>query len=350
MKSGPAWWPGGRVQQNAAGAPAAMRMAALAAANLGIEVVIYAPDDQGPANMVVRESHVGAYDDEIALAKFADAVDAITYEFENVPVAAAKFVENIKPIFPQPIWLERAQHRLTEKDFIRSKGIDTAPYRPWKHTLAGHVSEKDLIVKTCAGGYDGKGQWRIKSGDKFPEIAGDLIIEDRIDLAGEVSVIICADQHGNTACYDPAWNVHKDGILDTSTIPAPSHVEEAKAMAMQLVKGEQFVGVLALELFITKDGKLLANEMAPRPHNFGHWTMDACVCSQFEQQIRAVAGLPLGSVTRHSDAVMTNLIGDDVKQVPELLARLDTAVHLYGKHDARPGRKMGHATVIKCLS
>lgn len=322
------------------------RMAALAAARLGIEAVIYAPDANGPANQVVRESHIGAYDDQAALEQFASSVDAITYEFENVPVSAARFAETIRPIYPQPIWLERAQHRLVEKDYARSKGLNTAPYRPWKIELAGHISEKDLIIKTCAGGYDGKGQWSVKAGMPFPTDLPDvdLVIEDKIDLAGEISVIVCADQHGHIACYDPAWNVHKNGILDTSTVPAPSHVEEAKAAALQFIAGEAFFGVMAIEFFITKDGALLVNEFAPRPHNSGHWTIDACVCSQFEQQIRAAAGLSLGPTARHSDCVMSNLIGDDVEKVPALLNEPQTAIHLYGKTSVRAGRKMGHVT------
>lgn len=322
------------------------RMAALAAANLGIEVVIYAPDNNGPANQVVRESHVGAYNDETALAKFAASVDAITYEFENVPVDAAKFVETLKPIYPQPIWLDRAQHRLREKDFISSKGISCAPYTLWDKAMAGQTADRNVIIKTCSGGYDGKGQWIVRKGEPYPDLPDvELIVEDMIDLAGEVSVVICADQHGYDTCYDPSLNVHKNGILDTSTVPAQDvKTGDIVAIAQKLMQDEAFTGVLALELFITKDGQLLANEMAPRPHNSGHWTMDACVCSQFEQQIRAVAGLSLGSTERHSDAVMTNLIGDDVEKVPELLKEPNTSVHLYGKTDVKPGRKMGHFT------
>lgn len=320
------------------------RMAALAAARLGVEIAIYAPDADGPANQIVRESHIGAYNDEVALKKFADSVDAITYEFENVPVTAARFVESIKPIFPQPIWLERAQHRLREKDYAQSKGLQTAPYHSFTPDFK---ADHDVIVKTCAGGYDGKGQWRVRAGETMPADLPndiDLIIEERIDLAGEISVIVCADRLHNVACYDPAWNVHKDGILDTSTVPAPSHVEAAKKAALQFIHGEPFVGVIAIEFFITKDGHLLVNEFAPRPHNSGHWTIDACVCSQFEQQIRAAAGLPLGPVTRHSDCVMTNLIGNDVETLSALLHEPQTAIHLYGKSAVRPGRKMGHIT------
>ncbi len=324
------------------------RMAALAAANLGIEVVIYAPDGQGPANQVVRNSHVGAYEDAEALKRFAAEVEFVTYEFENVPVKVAKFIEQVRHVYPQSIWLERAQHRMREKDFINGKGIATAPYTAWDPGLAGQKADRNVVLKTCSGGYDGKGQWVVKKGETYPDDLPEveLIVEDMIDLAGEVSVIICADQFGKIDCYDASFNEHKDGILRRSTVPAQVSQKEIVEIAHKLIKDEDFVGVLALELFLTKDGKILANEMAPRPHNSGHWTIDACACSQFEQQIRAVARLPLGSTQRHSDAEMLNLIGYDVEKVPEYMAEPSTAVHLYGKTDTKPGRKMGHITRI----
>lgn len=323
------------------------RMAAQAAEKIGIDIAIYAPEDGGPANLVVKDNRVGAWDDKDALKNFADGVDAVTYEFENVPVDTARYLEQFKPVYPQPVWLERAQHRFAEKSFFHSKGLPTAGFIAWDASMAGSRADVDVIVKTCRGGYDGKGQWRVKQGELYPNLPDvELIVEEAIDLAGEVSVIICKDRHGNVACYDPAWNVHKNGILDTSTIPAPSHSEEAKQLAMKLIDGEDFVGVLALELFIAKDGKLLVNEMAPRPHNSGHWTIDACECSQFEQQIRAAAGLELGPVTRHSDAVMTNLIGDDVLKADDWAKKPNTFVHLYGKTEIKPGRKMGHVTEL----
>lgn len=324
------------------------RMAAMEGARLGLQTIIYAPDNKGPANQVVSESHVGDWDDENALARFADAVDVITYEFENVPVATARFLENHKPVFPQPVWLERAQHRIAEKAFFHSKNLPIAGYVAWDSSLKGSSADVDVIIKTCAGGYDGKGQWRVGEGEIYPDLPDtELIVEETIDLAGELSVIVCKDQKGNTACYDPSWNVHKNGILATSSVPAPSHAEDAKKLALQLIEGEDFVGVMALELFLTKDGRLLANEMAPRPHNSGHWTIDACLCSQFEQQMRALAGMELGGTKRHSDAIMTNLIGDDVYGTMDWLRQPEVALHLYGKSEVRAGRKMGHVTRLK---
>lgn len=340
------------------------RMAALAAARLGIDVAIYTPDLNGPANQVVSNSHFGAYDDEQALAAFTANVDAVTYEFENVPVTTARFIETLKPIFPQPIWLERAQHRLREKEFITAKGIDCAPYQAWDTSMSGKIADRDVIIKTCSGGYDGKGQWVVNKGEPYPSLPNvELIVEDKIDLAGEVSVIICADQHGHVSCYDPSWNEHEGGILRRSVVPLPLAApaqagvsgnmdpsrrweSECMQIAHKLIANEPFVGVLALELFITKEGKILANEMAPRPHNSGHWTIDACICSQFEQQVRAAMGMPLGSTKRHSDAEMINLIGDDVNNVEDCLSSPSTSVHLYGKTEVKSGRKMGHITRI----
>lgn len=323
-------------------------MAALVAADLGIEVVIYAPDDQGPANKVVRQSHVGAYDDKAKLEQFVNKVDVISYEFENVPVSAARLLETIKPVYPQPQWLERAQDRMVEKSFIQSKNIPTAGFVKFDPSMCGQIAAKDVIIKTCRGGYDGKGQWVVNKGDAYPDDLPnvDLIVEDRIDLDREVSVIICADQHGAVACYDVGENIHKNGILDTTTVPTTAYQDEAVNLAKKLIADEDFVGVLALELFVTKDGKLLANEMAPRPHNSGHWTIDACDVSQFEQQVRAACGLPLGSTTRHSDAKMINLIGNDIENLDTYLNNPNAHVHNYGKADIKSGRKMGHVTLL----
>ncbi len=323
-------------------------MAVIAARKLEIDVYIYAPDDQGPANQVCKKSYVGAYDDENALKEFAGHVDAISYEFENVPVSAAKFLQTLKAVYPQPQWLERAQDRMVEKEFIQSKNIPVADFKKWDASMRGQTSPKDVIIKTCRGGYDGKGQWVVKAGEIYPSNLPDvdLIIEDKIELARELSVIICADQHGNVDCYDVGENVHKNGILDTTTVPASGHQIEAIKLAKQLIAGEEFVGVLALELFVTKDGQLIANEMAPRPHNSGHWTIDACACSQFEQQVRAVCGLKLGLTQRHSNAKMINLIGSDIGNLDQYSNNPNAHIHNYGKAEIKQGRKMGHVTIV----
>jgi 5-(carboxyamino)imidazole ribonucleotide synthase len=281
----------------------------------------------------------------------------VTYEFENVPVSAALHLEQSVPVFPPPKALEVAQDRLVEKRFLNACGIPTAEFRAVD-------SDADLaealeaigykgVLKTRRFGYAGKGQKVYRSREDSPEGGfaelggGPLILESFVPFVREVSVIAARARDGRIAAYDPVENVHRDGILHTSTLPASIGEETARAAreaAEKLLAALNYVGVVGMEFFVLEDGTLVANEIAPRVHNSGHWTEAACIVSQFEQHIRAIAGLPLGNPIRHSDCIMQNLIGDDIAAVPEWLARDEALVHLYGKTEARPGRKMGHVT------
>ena len=322
--------------------------------------MILEPQADCPAAQAANRQIVAAYDDPKALAELAAACDVITYEFENVPVSAANRLAETALVLPPPAALEVSQDRFTEKKFLNESDIDTAPWRlvDDEETLIaalGALGERG-ILKTRRLGYDGKGQVRLTSRDETEAQKAlvainhaPAILEGFIDFEREVSVIAARDRSGNIAIFDIAENVHKDGILATSTVPATiseNTAEAARKAATKLLHALDYVGVLGLEFFVLKDGTLLANEFAPRVHNSGHWTEAACAISQFEQHIRAVAGLPLGSTERHSDCVMENLIGDDVNKVPAILSEKDAVLHLYGKKEARPGRKMGHVTRI----
>ncbi|ENQ83153.1 5-(carboxyamino)imidazole ribonucleotide synthase [Brucella melitensis] len=337
------------------------RMLAMAAARFGYETIILEPQAGCPAAQVANRQIVAAYDDPKALAELAAASDVITYEFENVPVSAADKLAETALVLPPPAALEISQDRFTEKQFLNESGIETAPWRlvDDEETLIaalGALGERG-ILKTRRLGYDGKGQVRLASLDEtqacnaFAAInKAPAILEGFVEFEREVSVIAARDRSGNVAIFDLAENVHKDGILATSTVPAAISVQTAEAArtaAEKLLHALDYVGVLGLEFFVLKDGTLLANEFAPRVHNSGHWTEAACAISQFEQHIRAVAGLPLGNTDRHSDCVMENLIGDDIEKVPAILCEKNAVLHLYGKKEARAGRKIGHVTRIK---
>ena len=335
------------------------RMLAMAAARLNFRTVVLEPQTDCPAAHVANEQIVAAYDDTTALAELAKRCDVVTYEFENVPVAAAEELAAQVTVYPPPKALEMAQDRLTEKSFINGCGIPTARF----HAVGSQADlEKALadfggqgVLKTRRLGYDGKGQRVYRSTADSPEggyaALGSvpLILESFVSFEREISIIGARGIDGTVACYDPAENVHRNGILHTSTLPAgisEQTAAAARAAAEKILTALGYVGVIGIEFFVLADGSLIANEMAPRVHNSGHWTEAACVISQFEQHIRAVAGLPLGKPDRHSDCVMTNLIGDDILALPEWLRLDDTLVHLYGKTEARPGRKMGHVTQL----
>jgi 5-(carboxyamino)imidazole ribonucleotide synthase len=337
------------------------RMLAMAAARLGFHTVILEPQADCPAAQVANRQIVAAYDDRDALDELAGVCDVITYEFENVPVEAAQRLAEKTLVFPPPIALEVSQDRFREKAFLNDSGIATAPWHlvNGPHDLIAGLAQfhGPAILKTRRLGYDGKGQVRL-NGDGSDDIAGALaaighapaILEGFVPFEREVSVIAARDREGNIRTYDIAENVHANGILATSTVPAAISRETAdmaRKAAEKLLHALDYVGVLGLEFFVLPDGTLIANEFAPRVHNSGHWTEAACAISQFEQHIRAIAGLPLGDTARHSDCVMENLIGDDVARVPEILAEPQAVLHLYGKAEARPGRKMGHVTRIK---
>ena len=335
------------------------RMLAMAAARLNFRTIILEPQADCPAAHVANAQIAAAYDDAAALAELAKRCDVVTYEFENVPVTAAEDLALQVTVYPQPKALEMAQDRLTEKSFINGCGIPTARF----HAVDSQVDlEKALadfggqgVLKTRRLGYDGKGQRVYRSVADSAEggyaALGNvpLILESFVSFEREISIIAARGSDGKVACYDPAENVHRNGILHTSTLPASISEETAAAAreaAEKILTALGYVGVIGIEFFVLADGSLIANEMAPRVHNSGHWTEAACVISQFEQHIRAVAGLPLGNPDRHSDCVMTNLIGDDILALPEWLRLDGTLVHLYGKTEARPGRKMGHVTQL----
>ena len=333
------------------------RMLALAAARLGLKSHIFA-DAHGPAMDVAAAHTIAAYDDERALASFAAHVGAVTYEFENVPVASARFLEGLVPVRPGSRALDVAQDRLVEKTFLTGLGIAVAPF--WAIDSAGMLEaalDAPGILKTRRLGYDGKGQIGLapgaNAGEAFAAIgSAPAVLEQRVPFVREVSVLIVRGVDGASLAYDPPENCHANGILSNSSVPSAltgNAVAAAVGLARCIADSLDYVGLLAVELFdlgaeVTLDRRLIVNEIAPRVHNSGHWTLDACVTSQFENHIRAVAGWPLGSCARHSDARMTNLIGGEALEWLRLAAEPGAALHLYGKGDARPGRKMGHVT------
>ncbi len=330
------------------------RMTALAAAQLGYRCHIYDPQRGGPAAQVAAAETNAAYDDTAVLDAFAEAVDVVTFEFENVPVDTARHLARRVPVRPGPKSLEVAQDRIVEKAFLNEAGVPTAPYAGVEtvQELAAALSQigRPAVLKTVRMGYDGKGQVMIGP-DTEPAAAFAAmgssrgVLEGWIDFEMEISVIVARGLDGAMITYDPSENRHANHILKTSLIPAritPAIATEAQAIAERIATALDLVGLLAVELFLTRDGTLLANEIAPRPHNSGHWTMDACATGQFEQFVRAICGLPLGAVTRHADVTMTNLIGDEVNESFGVLSEPNARLHLYGKDEPRPGRKMGH--------
>jgi 5-(carboxyamino)imidazole ribonucleotide synthase len=333
------------------------RMLSVAASRLGYRTHIFEPAAAPPAADVAHALTTASYQDDAALRSFAAGVDVITYEFENVPTSALDLLESLRPIRPNRRALATSQDRLIEKDFLTSIGLATAPYAAVNdaHTLEAALDRigTPAILKTTRLGYDGKGQARIMSRqDASAALAGlggsAAVLEGFVNFSIEVSVIAARSASGEVAAFDPGENVHKDGILHTTTVPArltPAQRTDAVLMAARILNALDYVGVMGVELFVTEAG-LIVNEIAPRVHNSGHWTQNGCAIDQFEQHVRAVAGWPLGDGTRHADVEMLNLIGDDIAMVPDLARRKDTAIHLYGKAEARPGRKMGHVNRI----
>ncbi|MCP1170164.1 5-(carboxyamino)imidazole ribonucleotide synthase [Limimaricola litoreus] len=328
------------------------RMLAVAASRLGLRCHVYDPAPDGPAAEVCAAATCAAWDDEAALRAFASAVDVVTYEFENVPAASLDLIEAIVPIRPGRRALAVSQDRIDEKDFLRDLGLATAPYATVDDAASLEAALERIgapaILKTRRFGYDGKGQARIMvQGDAAAALAGmngaPAILEGFVEFSHEVSVIGARGLDGAVACFDPGENRHEDGILRETTVPArltASQRTDAVLLAARILTALDYVGVMGVELFVTASG-LVVNEIAPRVHNSGHWTQNGCLIDQFEQHIRAVAGWPLGDGARHSDVTMENLIGDDVDRIPQIAAT-QSALHLYGKAEARPGRKMGH--------
>ncbi len=337
------------------------RMLALAAAPLGVRCHVYCPDPESPAFDVCHRRTIAAYDDGPALTAFADAVDVVTYEFENIPTIALDHLIGRKPVHPGRKALETSQDRLTEKTFIADLDIPVADFRPVAGLddlrAAVDAIGKPSILKTRRFGYDGKGQVVIQSDTDLAAAWASVggapsILEERVSLKCEISVIAARGADGTIRLFDIGENHHENQILKTTTVPASVDddlIDQARQIARTIIAALDYVGVLGVELFVV-DGmpdRLLVNEIAPRVHNSGHWTMDGCHCCQFEQHIRAVAGWPLGDPARHADVTMVNLIGDDVAAWADYIGRPQACLHLYGKREIRPGRKMGHVNIIK---
>ena len=339
------------------------RMTALAAAQLGYKAHIYCQDAQEPAAQVTNRVTLGGFDDMKRLAQFAREVDVVTLEWENVPVEAIKTVNAVTPVHPGATVLEAAQDRLQEKTFARSLGLGTAEFAPVSNAeeLAAALQKTPApaLLKTRRMGYDGKGQITVKPGDEakdiWPLINAPALLESFVPFAYEISVIIARRADKTLAAFPPVRNLHKDGVLAETHVPGdipPAIATEAVQAASLLAEHLGVIGLLAVEMFVlpapnAAKQSVLINEIAPRPHNSGHWTLDACATSQFEQLIRAICGLPLGATTIRGKTVMHNLLGNLAMDWLRWLAEPDAHLHLYGKAEAKPGRKMGHVTIIQ---
>ncbi len=333
------------------------RMLSVAASRLGLRCHVYEPGEAPPAGHVADAVTTAPYEDTAALEAFAASVDVITYEFENIPTAALDTLQALCPIRPGREALRVSQDRLTEKTFLTDLGLKTAPFADITDaeslTQALEIIGTPSILKTRRFGYDGKGQARINTPEEaaaaLEEMRGaPAILEGFVEFSCEISVIAARSADGAVACFDPGENIHSEGILRTTTVPArlsQAQRTDAVLLAAKILNALNYVGVMGVELFVTPQG-LLVNEIAPRVHNSGHWTQNGCTIDQFEQHIRAVANWPLGDGSRFADVQMENLIGDDLDKLPELATEADTAIHLYGKDAVKAGRKMGHVNRI----
>ncbi|WP_439579254.1 5-(carboxyamino)imidazole ribonucleotide synthase [Elioraea sp.] len=337
------------------------RMLAIAAARLGYRTHVFTPEPGSPASLVAAETTVAPYDDRDALAWFAERVDVVTFEFENVGLDAFEVVEARVPIRPSRTVLATAQDRILEKSFLNSIGVPTTPWAPIRSRAEADAALGKVglpaVLKTARFGYDGKGQAVVRAEAKIAPVLAALappdhafpalIAEGFVPFAREISVIVARDAAGRRTAFDLVENRHRQGILDLSIAPAraePATEQAARHAAFAIAEAFALEGLICIEFFVTGPGEVLANEIAPRPHNSGHWTIEACAVSQFEQQIRAIAGLPLGDPARYADALMKNLIGADIEALPALLATPGLIPHHYGKTETRAGRKMGHVT------
>ncbi|SPF77633.1 5-(carboxyamino)imidazole ribonucleotide synthase [Pseudoprimorskyibacter insulae] len=333
------------------------RMLSVAASRLGFRCHIFEPSENPPAGQVAEYVTTAAYDDHDALRKFAESVDVITYEFENIPTEALDVLQALRPIRPGREALRVSQDRLIEKGFLQDLGLKTAPFADITDAASLEAALAEIgapaILKTRRFGYDGKGQARIMTPDDAAGALADMagapaILEGFVNFTHEVSVIAARGLNGEVVCFDPGENVHEGGILRTTTVPAnltPMQRMDAGLLAGKILNALDYVGVMGVELFVTPQG-LIVNEVAPRVHNSGHWTQNGCTTDQFEQHIRAVVGWPLGEGQRYADVVMENLIGDDLDKLPGYAKEPNTAIHLYGKADVKAGRKMGHVNRI----
>jgi 5-(carboxyamino)imidazole ribonucleotide synthase len=334
------------------------RMLARAASRMGYKTHIYTPEKDSPASHVATKTTIGAYRETTALRDFAQSVDVITFEFENIPAETLEMLDTITAVRPKPSVLFTTRHRLREKEFIRTQGIATAPFASVRtaEELAAAIAAIGVpsVLKTCEMGYDGKGQVVIKNAADTEKAwislgRTECILEGFVDFSAEASIIVARSALGEARCYPLVENIHRNHILHRTIAPASfinMHQVEATRISKTLAEALDVVGLLAVELFVTKDG-LLVNELAPRPHNSGHWTIEGAPTAQFEQHIRAICGWALGDTTAHRPCEMINLLGDEWKQWEEYAKNPEAHVHLYGKTESRAGRKMGHVTIIK---
>lgn len=333
------------------------RMSCFAAHKMGFKTVIFSNEENAPAEFVTNKTIIADFKDEKALHQFADLVDVISFEFENIPVESVEFLEKIKPVFPSSKVLKVTQNRILEKSFVNKIGIKTADFvevKSLEDLKNGLTKFGKAILKTATLGYDGKGQFILNEGEELEKIwvqvaSKELILEKFCPFEKEISVIVAKGLNEEIACFEPLENIHKNGILDKSIYPA-NIAEDLKIKAQNAAKkiAEEIglVGVLAIEFFVLAEGVLLVNEMAPRPHNSGHFSMDSAITCQFEQFIRAISGLNLGNPQFHSQGYMQNLIGFDVEKIDEFLQNKNAKIHLYGKEKIVAGRKMGHVNVL----
>ena len=333
------------------------RMTAMAAARLGYRCHVLSAEPDSPAALVAAHATVGDYDDPAVLRRFADTVDVVTFEFENVSAEGLELLASLRPVRPSPAILRTSQDRVAEKAFLNTAGVATAPWRAVDDRVGLDRAMAELglpaILKTTRLGYDGRGQRRIDRAEQVDAAWAaldpkPLVLEGVVDFACEVSVIVARGMDGAATAFDTVENAHRDHILDMTYAPAripEAAAASARGAALIVAERLELVGLLALEMFVDRDGGVVANELAPRPHNSGHWTIDACPYSQFELHVRAVAGLTLPEARRHSDAVMKNLVGPEEAALwPAALATPGLIPHHYGKVEARPGRKLGHVT------
>ena len=337
------------------------RMLSLAAARLGLKTHVYCHDKHAPAFQVSDRHTVGEFDDASAIAKFAETCAAVTFEFENVPATAVEQISSVRPVNPGAKALRITQDRFEEKSFVKSLGLATASFHAVDSEETARAAFTALkgggVLKTRRLGYDGKGQAKVSNADEAAAAVKSFkfapsILEAFVDFSFEASVVAARGMDGSFAAYDPPENIHEHHILRRSIVPGRlthAQSDEAKVIARKIGEALDYVGVFAVELFVRKDGALLVNEIAPRVHNSGHWTLEACAVSQFEQHIRAIAGWPLGDPSRHADAVMENILGKEAADWRSYAER-PGALHLYGKSEIRAGRKMGHFTTVSPLT
>jgi len=334
------------------------RMIGMAASRLGYRVHVFTDQADSSAAQITNRVTVAAYDDLEAMRRFAEAVDVVTIEFENLPVAGLRAISGDVTVHPSPDVLAICQDRLAEKEFLRRLDVPTAPFAAISSAADLREALATLgpaILKTRRMGYDGKGQVTIGTGDDPAVIwesmgARDAVLEGFVTFVREISVITARAADGVKASYVPVENRHENHVLAKTIAPAPIPDDQAAAavaLAERIADGLDLVGLVAVEMFQTADGEILVNELAPRPHNSGHWTIDACLVSQFEQVVRAITGLPLGSPLHFVDAEMDNLLGEAAEGWPDLIQRPQTRLHLYGKTPIRSGRKHGHVTTLR---